>query len=419
MIPPALSPVSVSGPPSSLETASPKAGSAARFWTLLFAKICIALLVLIPKGGFKLGPAPITWSYLMLGGCSVLCLIAFTMGGRLVLPKRRVMALLLTIPLGCVTIGGFLANGAGSPAYFVGFLIASFILPLLLVFFIGYYFDRSEDLPELLHFMKNCIFVVACYGIVLFTFFSVTKRTFEIPFVTTNGSEEKAVEQKHNLRGDVMKLVATYNNGNIYGVSTLILFPLFRILERRTWRLMVVRIALLLTLSRTVWLGLFLAEFFYIVFQTPVTAKRAVGFLAIIGLAVGGVAGVMAFLGKNITWIFDSRLGGRRKQFEVLNDPTFFPSLPFSGTGEMTYLGVINELGVAGLLSFLVLLAAPLLALVQKGGLNRVQTAALCGCMIYWCVAFLDGAYVLIPVMAFFWMATSLAICNNPALADV
>jgi hypothetical protein len=39
--------------------------------------------------------------------------------------------------------------------------------------------------------------------------------------------------------------------------------------------------------------------------------------------------------------------------------------------------------------------------------------------MIYWCVAFLDGAYVLIPVMAFFWMATSLAICNNPALADV
>lgn len=398
---------------------APRRRGPGRTIALILAKICVAFLVLIPKGGFKLGPAPITWGYLMLGVCAGLCLVAYGLGGRLSLSKRRIMALILTFPMGAMTVYGYMMYRSSDLPIFAGFLISSFILPLLLVFFLGAYFDRNEDLPEVLDFLKTCIFLVACYGILLFVYFVITKRTFEIPFITTNGSDTRDIALKHNMRGDVMKLIATYNNGNIYGVSTLILFPLYRILEKRTWRVFVVRAALVLTLSRTVWLGLFLAEFFFMIFQSPLNLKRIFGFVAVIVLAVSGIAGTMSFLGKDILWMLDSRLGGRQSQLEVLEDPTLLPERAFSGTREMTYLTMMNQYGILGLTCFMILLSAPLLALFKKGRLNRVQTACLGGCVIYWCVAFLDGAYVLIPVMAFFWLACSLAISSNPALDDV
>jgi len=113
----------------------------------------------------------------------------------------------------------------------------------------------------MLEFVKQCVFVVALYGLALFLYFSLTGKIFEIPYLTINGSEgEVLLNKKNNIRGDYMKLVATYNNGNVYGIATLILYPLYRLLEDRQWRVWILRIALVLTLSRTVWFGLFVAD---------------------------------------------------------------------------------------------------------------------------------------------------------------
>ncbi len=65
-------------------------------------------------------------------------------------------------------------------------------------------------------------------------------------------------------RGGLFKLISTYNNGNVYGAAMLILLPLFDAIETRKWRKLFLRIALVLTLSRSVWIGLVMLQLVYL-----------------------------------------------------------------------------------------------------------------------------------------------------------
>jgi len=56
------------------------------------------------------------------------------------------------------------------------------------------------------------------------------------------------LDSKYNSRqGGLSKLISTYNNGNQYGVATLLLLPLFDAFEHSRFRKLVVRAALVLT----------------------------------------------------------------------------------------------------------------------------------------------------------------------------
>ena len=58
-------------------------------------------------------------------------------------------------------------------------------------------------------------------------------KFIEIPFLTVNAGDYGTLEStKHINRGGYLKLISTYNNGNVYGVATLILLPL--VFEART-----------------------------------------------------------------------------------------------------------------------------------------------------------------------------------------
>jgi len=67
---------------------------------------------------------------------------------------------------------------------------------------------------------------------------NIFKTDIEIPYFTINAADVGEVADKYNQRGNIMKLISTYNNGNIFGVCTLMFFPLFYYNTQKSIRLL-------------------------------------------------------------------------------------------------------------------------------------------------------------------------------------
>ena len=153
--------------------------------------------------------------------------------------------------------------------------------------------------------------LVALYGIVLFVYKIVTGDWIEIPFLTINYGDVGLMDYKHiNRGGDIFKLISTYNNGNIYGVCMLMLLPFYEQCEDKGWKTLIVKASLVLTLSRTVWIGL---VFYELVLQFYIRRQFSKTILRQFGMLTAGVAGVLAalylLLGRSIGFVFDPNLG--------------------------------------------------------------------------------------------------------------
>src|SRR5690606_25097688 len=105
-----------------------------------------------------------------------------------------------------------------------------------------------------------------------------------------NAGDVGALEGKHIDRGGIFKLISTYNNGNIFGICMVMLLPLYACLERRTWPQLVVKAALVLTLSRTVWAGLIAYEVLHRLYVRRVTWRTLGVMAAWVAVAAAGVS---------------------------------------------------------------------------------------------------------------------------------
>lgn len=229
-------------------------------------------------------------------------------------------------------------------------------------------------------------------------------------------------ELKCNSRGIVSKLISTYNNGNIFGISMTMLLPLYCYLQKSSWHRFVFKLALVLTLSRTAWIGLLLNEISYSLFTIKNKRKAFLYlFLCIIGTA-GSLAAILLHYDFNISFLFDSSLGGRRGQIDnALQHSSFFPSKPFKEIVEMTYISMLDQFGIIGLLAYLLAVAGPLFLYLTKPP-SKIRLCILLGLINYLIIAFADGAVMFIPVLAFFWILVSLLMrkdleTNEPPLS--
>lgn len=378
--------------------------------------LVVVFMVLFPKGGIRVGGLPVTWGCCFIALAGGLSALGAILRQRLPFLRRWFFLYLLIVPIQLVAIGTWLFLGYLDTGTMVGTATSLFVFPMIFIFCLGHYFDTTTYLPLLLTTLRWCVFLAALYGLCLFTYRSATGAFFEVPYVTTNGSESGALEKKNNSRGDIRKLTSTYNNGNIYGVCTLILLPLYSILEKSAWRKIVVKAAIILTLSRTVWLGLMLSEVLCLFFLERKNAIRALRSLVLMVVAVGGIFGALAFMGKGASWIVDQRLGGRNTQLEVIKDFTFLPEAPFYEIGEIVYLCFLREFGVVGLVALLPFLAAPLVGYMTMRNPGLIRRACALGVMLYIFLAASDGVFMLIPSMALFWFLCTLIWCQNSAL---
>src|SRR5690606_38415621 len=112
-------------------------------------------------------------------------------------------------------------------------------LPPVILLVLGIHMDRL-DLRPLLRALRAAVLLVSVYGIFLFFYKLLTGSFIEIPYLTVNAGDVGEMEGKSIDRGGIFKLISTYNNGNVYGISMLILLPLYAYLEPRLSRLLTV-----------------------------------------------------------------------------------------------------------------------------------------------------------------------------------
>ncbi len=377
--------------------------------------LLIFFLVLFPKGGIKAAGAPITWGYLLLGVTAVPLLAVRLLVLPLRVSPRTVLAAASLLPFALLFVYSCLANGIALPSYAVA--VATNFLFLPAMFLLVYPpFLPMVDGGQFTRWLRVSILIAALWGILLFFLHPLVGRYIEIPYLTVNAADYGTIElTKHIARGRFLKLISTYNNGNVYGAAMLILLPLFDLLESARWKRNTLRLALALTLSRTVWAGLILDQMLSLAAQLPqdlltfprvrlgAAARRGAAIVATVGVV--GVA--LLFSSNALQLISDRTLGGRAGELSGSLQATWLPSLPVTGFAEVLYASAASEYGIVGLFSILLIFGGPLALLLLDRRPLAVPSrrAALKGLVLYALISASDGATNLIPVMVFYWFA--------------
>jgi hypothetical protein len=398
----------------------------------LLSVICWGLavfLILFPKGGLKVGPIPLTWGYFFLGLTLLPVLIVRLLALPLRWPLRLLAALAMLAPMQVLMVYAFAAYGVADAPFAISHVVSLFVLPW--TFLLVYPpFLPLVDGRWLSSIFRMCVLLAALWGIFLFVLHPITHHYIEIPYLTVNAADYGQIEAtKHIDRGLFFKLISTYNNGNLYGVATLILLPLYDALEPNRWRRYILKLALLFTLSRTVWLGLLINETLPVVVllwrQTatfPVLHLHRFG-RRLIAILVMAVMVVFALILEqaNLAFLFDPQAGGRVGEISNLGAFTWLPSVGLRGFFEVVYASVLQDLGYAGLFAFILLMGSPLLLLlIDRSALRSpLRRAALKGLVLYAALAFSDGAFDLIPVMAFYWFVYMIYLFDWPRFLPV
>ena len=387
--------------------------------------LLVIFLVLFPKGGIKIGYIPITWGYLLVGlPLPVLALIRLV-GFPLRFRKAALLAAASVIPFNLLFFYSCRQNGIALVGDAVSNFVNFCVFPIAFLLVYPNFLPRIDG-ARLSRLLRFCMLAAALFGIVLFVVYPITGQLFEIPYLTVNADDYGLLEStKHITRGPFLKLISTYNNGNVYGVATLILLPMYSVLEKKAWRRNTLKLALILTLSRTVWAGLIFeqllslarlglqsARTFPKIFLGP-TLRRGI---ILAGTAVAIVAGLTLTFG-DLSFLFDENLGGRSEGLiKAFQHISFLPGTAIGAFSEIVYSSALLQYGIAGLLSIILIFTFPILLLIANPAVLRspMRAAALKGLILYAILLGIDGAINLIPVMVFYWFAYMIFIEGWP-----
>jgi len=131
---------------------------------------------------------------------------------------------------------------------------------------------------------------------------------------------------------------------------------------------------------------------------------------AILGLGIFYLG--MRLIGRDASFIFDASLGGRIVESNSWT-PVVFSMDAFTSIGEMTYNSFTQQLGLLALPAFCLWLWSPIITLIrnwkviQGCSLARVCLVSL---VTYSIVCSIDGAFLLIPVMAIYWCIAGIGL---------
>ena len=190
---------------------------------------------------------------------------------------------------------------------------------------------------------------------------------------------------------------------------------------------MTVRVALLLTLSRTVWAGLVAEQLLSLarpVLEMTLTfprvnLRRAMKpILLVAGTALAILVALFAS-SYSLSFLFDPTLGGRIGEINTLSSATLLPSVPVTGFTEVLFASALTNFGYVGLGALLLLFLGPLAMVIARPAIARdpVRNAAAKGLVLYVIVASSDGATNLIPVLAFYWFVYAVMVSGLPGRA--
>lgn len=394
---------------------------------MVAALLLVVFLVLFPKGGFRLGPLPLTWGYLLLGVVTPPALLVRFLQMPLRYPRRVLLVVFLLLPMQLLFVYAGKFYGVSNPAFAFSTFVGLFALPWLFLLIYAPFFPRLDG-EQLARWFRFCVFWAAAWGIFLFFLHPIAHHFIEIPYLTVNASDYGELESTKNIgRGFFYKLISTYNNGNLYGVATLLLLPLYERLEPSKLRRGTVKTALFLSLSRTVWVGLILNELLslsvQLLRQIPTFPVLFLGAARRRFIAVGAIVGFILFSvlfisaqGGGMQFLLDLTGGNRVNQIYAAQGTSFLPQQALYGFAEILYASAAQYWGISGLYAFTLIMFSPLIILAGDVRVMRspLQRAALKGLVIYIAMAGIDGALDFIPVMAFYWFVYAVFLYGWP-----
>ncbi len=396
-------------------------------FAMLGALLLTVFLILFPKGGFRLGPLPLTWGYLLLGVFTPPAFLIRFLQFPLRFPRRVLLVTAILVPFQMLSWYAGKFYGISNPPFVFSTFVGLAALPWIFLLIFGPFFPRLDG-QQLARWFCTCIFYAAAWGIFLFFLHPVAHHFIEIPYLTVNASDYGELENTKNIaRGIFFKLISTYNNGNLYGVATLLLLPLFDKLEGSRLRRGTLKIALFLTLSRSVWVGLIFNEVLslsLVLFRQIATfpvlylgaaRRRFVAIGAIVGFSLFSVL-FISYQGGGLQFLLDVTGGERINQVYAAQGTSFLPQTGLYGFGEVLYASAAQYWGIAGLISFTLIMFSPFIVLLGDPRAMRspLQRAALKGLVIYMLMAATDGALDFIPVMAFYWFVYAIFLYGWP-----
>jgi hypothetical protein len=247
----------------------------------------------------------------------------------------------------------------------------------------------------------------------MFVATAIAHSALDIPYITTGGGGTLTTIDRDNARGDFFKLTSTFNNGNIYGVCALMALPLVTRFQKR-WKSSLVKLSIILTLSRTAWVGLLLYEFGHLIWFARSRGEIARS-LVIISLALVAIIAALFFIiESDLGFIFDPTLGGRDDIFDGLAHIYPFSINPFEDVREIVYVAMLTDFGYVGLAAFLLAMFAPFACrLLDSRPLDQTEKTILFSMVLYLALCCSDGAILLIPVMLFYWGLSSFLLASG------
>jgi hypothetical protein len=377
-----------------------RTGSSAQKLVLAgFILLCLFNMAL-PKGGFRLLGFPITWGYILLGMMAIPAAVNLLVRGNLsIQPIVHFGLFCLPVSLLILVKAVIYATPASE---IVIYLTVFMIMPLIMLVLLAPFL---EDLPAQVigTVFVWCVRFTVAWGLLNFILYPLTKDIIQVPYVTVNVDDYGTIFLRNNVRGAFLKLLSTYNNGNLYGDCMLMVAPIYFLYERsRVWMMLLI-VALICTLSRTVWIGM-LAIAGFMMFAGLVNLRRA----SLWGAIVAGL-GLILLLAPAVGWTADNflnaQLGGRVRSFTTF-ELTFFGRANIA-IPELVYFGMLNSFGILGFPFALgTLFAGPIFAIMRYKQLSPLHRAAVCGLGGYLVAAMSDGAFVFPPTMVLFYLVT-------------
>lgn len=390
-----------------------------------------------PKAGIKVAGIPLTVGNVFLAITFICWSYKKIVEGHVTVHKigYSIMILMVFSLVKYVVIGDILSN--------IGYVIPLVIYPL--IFFIAY--DLIDNKQK-----EQRIINVICFGFFFISIYALLQYILGIekvciPGITVNLSDyikygSKWYLQKNNNNAGVgTKIISTFQNGNLYGVNTLLIFPIvYQFFKEKNKNsimyisLILFVICVFLSLSRACWVGIILFMLFGIFLENEKTQKSFYRKIVMIFLCFmlvifsfkyfPTIATRLSSMDKSDIISMSGRTEGLQDVVKNFNEYKYAFIWLIGSKGfiervglayEMTPLAMLVQIGLIGLLLFYGILYNVWKSMDKKMWL---QNAIKLSIFIWVVVGCIEGAFWLPPTALNIFLLLAIGLANQKYIEE-
>lgn len=398
--------------------------------------ITIFFNIWFPKAGIKLSEIPLTVGNVFLAITFFFWTMKKVMNRRMKINKIGYILIILMLYsfIKYLIIGEFVKN--------IGYIIPLVVYPLM--FIIAYdTIDTKEKLQKVIKVICFGFFFICIYALLQYVLgiekVCIPGLTVNLSDYTTYGANWYLQKNNNNSSEIGTKIISTFQNGNLYGVNALLIYPIvygYLKKENKSF-LMYVSLALFvicvfLSLSRSCWLGIILFMLFGIFLESEKN-KNSLYRKAIIILMCLVLVGVSFKYFPSIATRFSSMdkssimsMSGRTEGLtEVLNNFSQYKYIFiwFIGSNgfienvglayEMTPLALLVQVGIIGIVLFYGILYQVWKRMNKK---KWLQNAVKLSIFIWTIVGCIEGAFWLPPTALNIFLILALGLIDQKVM---